>query len=838
MEIKEKKFLLIDGSGMLYRAFFALPHFLTKKGEPTGAVYGFLLMILRVIKDENPDYLAVAFDRKALTARHIEYKEYKATRPPMPDELSKQFETIREVLQAFQIPMYEIDGFEADDVIATIVEQLKHENTKILIVTGDMDLTQLISDKVLLLMTRKGVTNIEKFDKIKLKETLGISPEQVPDYKALVGDSSDNIQGVPGVGPKTALKLLNKYNNIEYLTEHLEEEHLEKYKDKIFQNKSLCTLIRDVPIKFDIEATKIQDFKTEKAKEILLRLEFKNIIKELGIENNNISDTSRNPNLNRIGLYFETSKKESLGFAYADKDSELEYRIGEELFTNQESLKKLKDLLADENIQKEVYDLKEVLTTAKKYDLPVKNIHFDISLIAYLLDPSLNSYSLESLSKTFSIPIKGKSMKDKARFIYKAATLEESLLKGNGLLKIYEEIEKPLAEVLLDMEKSGIKIDVSYFKELEKVIEQELKVLEGKIYKLAGISFNILSSKQLASVLYDILGLEPSKRGKTGFSTSSEILEEMAEEHPIIPELLQYRSLSKLYSTYIQAFPHLISKDDGKLHTHFHQIGTSTGRLRSSDPNLQNIPIKGEWGEKIRKGFIATDDKHFLISADYSQIELRILAHLSQDSILINAFKNDEDIHIHTASMVFGVEENAVTKEMRSRAKAINFGIIYGISPYGLSKQLGCTQEESAEYIRRYFQKYRGVKEFIESLIKRTMETGEAKTILGRTRKVEGLDSKNYNTRENARRIAINSPIQGSAADIIKIAMVNIYNEIKSLEAHILLQIHDELIVESHEDILDKIISITKEKMEHAYELSIPLKVNVGKGKNLLEAKT
>jgi len=837
MNTTEKKLLLIDGSGMLYRAYFALPHFLTKKGEPTGAVYGFLQMMLRVMKDEKPDFISVAFDRKALTARHIAYKEYKATRPPMPDELSKQFETIHEVLDAFKIPVYEIDGFEADDVIATIAEQTKNENIKIFVATGDMDLAQLISANVLLLMTRKGVTNIEKFDRSKLKESLGISPEQVPDYKALAGDLSDNIQGVPGIGPKTALKILNKYNNIENLSLHLEEEHLGEYREIILRNKSLCTLLRDVPIKFDIEVAKMPDFKGEKTKEILSRLEFKNIIRELNI-GNSIFDVAKDTNLKHIGLYFETSKEKPFGFAYADRDSEQEYRIGEELFTNQESLEKLRNLLSDESTQKEIYNLKELLWISRKYGLSVKNVHFDIALVAYLLDTGLNSYSLESLTKIFSIPLDGKSMRDKARFIYNIASIEDKLFKDKELLKVYEDIEKPLAEVLLDMEEAGIRIDVAYFKELEKIIEKELKALEEKIYKLAGISFNILSSKQLSSVLYDILELELTKKGKTGFSTGSEVLEEMADKHPIIPLILQYRSLSKLSSTYIEALPHLISKTDGKLHTHFHQIGTSTGRLRSSDPNLQNIPIRGEWGEKIRKGFTSGDTNHFLISADYSQIELRILAHLSQDKVLIEAFRKDEDIHVHTASMVFGIDEKEVTKEMRSSAKAINFGIVYGISPYGLSKQLGCSQVEATDYIEKYFQKYQGVKEFIEILVKRARETGETRTISGRIRKVDGLDSKNYNIKENARRIAINSPIQGSASDIIKIAMVNIYDQIKELDSHILLQIHDELIVESNKDVFDKVVYIIKEKMEHAYELSIPLKVNIGYGYNLLEAKT
>jgi DNA polymerase-1 len=836
MNNSTEKFLIIDGSSMLYRAYFALPHFFTKTGAPTGAIYGFLQMMLRLIKDENPSYIVVAFDRKAPTIRHKEYAEYKANRPPMPDELSVQFKTIHEVLDGFDIPFYEIDGYEADDIISTIVEKIKDKDISSLIVTGDMDLAQVISDKAIILITRRGVSGIERFDRGKLKESLGISPEQVPDYKALVGDPSDNIQGIRGIGPKTALKILDKYGSVNVLAEHIETEHLEEYKEIIIKNKLLCTLIKDVPINFDLENAKVVKFDGNKLKEILVKLEFKNIMKELSLDQNNL-DFKGEAVKNRVGLYFETSKEKPFSFAVADYGSEMEYKVGEELFTDHKSLDELKAILSDETCQKEVFDLKQLLRISKQYNILVKNVHLDVSLIAYLLNPELSSYSQESLSKIFSIPLNGNSAGARAKFVYDLANNEESLFVDKDLIKLYEQVEKPFSEVLLDMEETGLKIDVPYFKELKKEVDEELKKLEVKIYNLAGISFNILSSKQLSSILYDVLGLQPSKRIKTGFSTASNVLEDLINEHPIIPFILQYRSLSKLSSTYIEALPHLVSKEDGKLHTHFHQIGTATGRLRSSDPNIQNIPIRGEWGEKIRKAFVSSDKDHFLISADYSQIELRILAHMSQDKSLLEAFKNDEDIHLHTASTIFGVDERDVSRELRNRAKAINFGIIYGISPYGLSKQIGCSQEEAADYIEKYFAKYQGVKEFIEELIKQTSNTGETHTILGRLRRIKGFDSPNYAIRENARRIAINSPIQGSAADIIKIAMLNIYREIKEIDVHILVQIHDELIIETNRNIIADVIETVKEKMENAYNLDAPLKVNIGYGYNLSEVK-
>ncbi len=830
-----EKIVLIDGSSILYRAFYALPHFITKNNEPTGALYGFLRMLLHVLKNEKPQYLAVAFDRKAPTKRHIQYKKYKAQRPPMPDELSLQFETIHKLLNALNIKVYEMDGYEADDVIGTIAKAAEKKDVETIIISGDMDLTQLISPKTKVEVTRKGVTTIETLDDAKLKEKLGIYPSQIPDYKALSGDPSDNIPGVPGIGPKTAAMLLSKYGSIENIFAHLQEikkgELLAQYKERIIFGKSLCTLMLDVPIDFNIDEMRLKLFDKKKAKDILSRFEFNSLFKELGLESDHISIKEDG----RIGLCIEGENGKAERFAIATKKSIKEFNVGGELFANTNAMGTLKKTLEDDR-KKEVFDLKELHKVSCYYGIKLNNIHLDVALAGYLINSGLKSYSAKKLCELFSVPYVDESLVSRAKYALQLSYIEEKRLKEERLLRIYNDLEKPLSEVLADMELVGIKIDTTYFKQLKKDINEEINKLESKIYKLAGISFNILSSKQLAAVLFDNLGLTPLKKGKTGYSTSSIVLSELINEHPIVPLILQYRHLSKLRSGYIEALPRLVSKEDFRLHTTFHQLGTSTGRLRSSNPNLQNIPARTDWGEKIRAGFVSSE-KHFLLSADYSQIELRVLAHLSKDEKLIEAFKNDVDIHTRTAALVFNVEEKDVTKEMRRRAKILNFGIIYGMSSYGVATQLGCSREEASAYINRYFAQFPTVHGFIESLVEKAQKTGETRTILERKRKILGRSSNNKNTREEAKRIAINTPIQGSAADIIKIAMIKLFNRIKNSDNHIILQIHDELVCEVKENDVDQMKKIVKEEMESAYPLTVPLKVNIKYGRNLREAK-
>ncbi len=828
-----KKLVLIDGSSILYRAFFALPHFVTKNGEPTGALYGFLRMLLHVLKEEKPDYLIIAFDKKAPTIRHEIFADYKAQRPKMPDELSAQFETIHEILSAFKIPVLEKEGYEADDVIATVAKKAEEKGIETVVISGDMDLTQLIKDKIRVKLTRKGVTKLEEYTREKLKKDLGIYPEQIPDYKALRGDPSDNIKGVRGIGPKTAAKLLEKYGTVEELVKKEKSGKISENKDLILENKKLCTLYYDAPVEIDFEEAKFGDFDKEKVRSILERFEFKSLIRELGLNENSVSEAKTD---DRIAVIVRSEKGKILEFAIANREKSEQFAIGEELFLNTEALDTLKRILANEN-KKEVFDLKTLHKISRLYGMPMKSIDLDVSLAGYLINPDMKNFKVETMADEFGLNCKTESLKEKADCILKISYAENEKLSEENLFPLYEEIEKPLAEVLADMELTGIKINVPYFKKLKEEIEEELEKLESKIFELAGISFNILSSRQLASILFEGLGLTPTKRGKTGFSTSSAVLSELADEHPIVPLVLQYRHLAKLKSSYIESLPKLVSKDDSKLHTTFHQLGTITGRLRSSNPNLQNIPARTEWGEKIRAGFVATDENHVLISSDYSQIELRVLAHLSGDKNLIDAFLNNIDIHTRTAALVFGVKEEDVTKEMRRSAKILNFGIIYGMSPYGAAKQLGCGPEEAKAYIDSYFAQFPTVRDFIESLVEQARKTGETRTLLGRRRRITGFDSNNQRKREEARRVAINTPIQGSAADIIKIAMVKLYEKIKGTDTHLILQIHDELVVETVKDKLEETLKTVKTEMENAYKLIVPLKVNIAYGKNLKEAK-
>ncbi len=828
-----KKLVLIDGSSILYRAFFALPHFVTKNGEPTGALYGFLRMLLHVLKEEEPDYIIIAFDKKAPTIRHEIFADYKAQRPKMPDELSAQFETIHEILSAFGIPVLEKEGYEADDVIATVAKKAEEKGIETVVISGDMDLTQLIKDKIRVKLTRKGVTKLEEYTREKLKKDLGIYPEQIPDYKALRGDPSDNIKGVRGIGPKTAAKLLEKYGTVEELVKRETSGKISENKDLILENKKLCTLYYDAPVEIEFEKAKFGDFDKEKVKSILERFEFKSLIRELGLNENSENKIKAD---DRIAVIIRSEKGKILEFAIASREKSEQFAIGEELFLNTEALDTLKKILANEN-KKEVFDLKTLHKISRLYGMPMKNIDLDVSLAGYLINPDMKNFKVETMADEFGLNCKTESLKEKADCILKISYAENEKLSEENLFPLYEEIEKPLAEVLADMELTGIKIDVPYFKKLREEIEEELEKLESQIFDLAGISFNILSSRQLASILFEGLGLTPTKRGKTGFSTSSAVLSELADEHPIVPLVLQYRHLAKLKSSYIESLPKLVSKDDSKLHTTFHQLGTITGRLRSSNPNLQNIPARTEWGEKIRAGFVATDENHVLISSDYSQIELRVLAHLSGDKNLVDAFLNNIDIHTRTAALVFGVKEKDVTKEMRRSAKILNFGIIYGMSPYGAAKQLGCNPEEAKAYIDSYFAQFPTVRNFIENLVEQARKTGETRTLLGRRRRITGFDSGNQRRREEARRVAINTPIQGSAADIIKIAMVKLYEKIKGTDTHLILQIHDELVVETVKDKLEETLKTVKTEMENAYKLIVPLKVNIAYGQNLKEAK-
>ena len=852
-----EKILLVDGSSILFRAFYALPHFTTTSNIPTSAVYGFLRMLIRIIKDEKPDYLAVAFDKKTLTFRHIEFKEYKAQRPKMPDELSLQFDIIREILDAFDIKHFEVDGFEADDVIATFVEQLKMRDINISILSSDFDLAQLIDENVELISPKKGVTKIEKIDKEKFIQEYGFEPTSVPDYKALLGDPSDNIEGIKGIGGKTATKIIQEFKNVENLLN--DKEMCEKYgiignEDKILQNKSLCVLVRNVPIAFELESLKISNFRTEKVKAILEKYEFKSIIKELGLDNANFEEKdsifsniktdkvseeikvssqneSKSENIAVVYLLSSEKKIDKATLLYNEKFYDFDFSTN--LFLNPSELDMLKKVLENAHVIKYTNSYKSLLKLGNFLYTSVNNVKVDSTLASYLIDPDQSDFSLRNLAHLLGKEESFNSIRDEVIFLKNNGSDILDFLKREKLFELYETLEMPLSRVLFEMERKGIAVDIKVFKDLKVEVEAELSKLENEIYKLAGLSFNILSPKQLSSVLFDVLGIEPppDSKGSTGSST----LLEIANEHPIIPLILKYRHLTKLLNSYIEPIPHLISKETNKLHTIYHQIGTATGRLRSTNPNLQNLPVKDEWGIRIQGGFVASSPDSVLLSADYSQIELRVLAHLSSDENLISSFLDNFDIHERTAMEVFNLKKEEVTKEKRNLAKAINFGIIYGISPYGLSKQIGTSKEEAADYIDKYFKKYPKVYEYINAAVEEAKKTGETRTILGRRRFIRGFDDRSAAVRDAARRVAINSPIQGSASDIIKLAMVKIFNDVSDVD--ILLQIHDELIFELKEALVSEKGEQIRNIMETVVNLKVPLKVDVSFGKNLGAAR-
>ena len=852
-----EKILLVDGSSILFRAFYALPHFTTTSNIPTSAVYGFLRMLIRIIKDEKPDYLAVAFDKKTLTFRHIEFKEYKAQRPKMPDELSIQFDIIREILDAFDIKHFEVDGFEADDVIATFVEQLKTRDINISILSSDFDLAQLIDENVELISPKKGVTKIEKIDKEKFIQEYGFEPTSVPDYKALLGDPSDNIEGIKGIGGKTATKIIQEFKNVENLLN--DKEMCEKYgiignEDKILQNKSLCVLVRNVPIAFELESLKISNFRTEKVKAILEKYEFKSIIKELGLDNANFEEEdsifsnietekvseeikvssqneSKSENIAVVYLLSSEKKIDKATLLYNEKFYDFDFSTN--LFLNPSELDMLKKVLENAHVIKYTNSYKSLLKLGNFLYTSVNNVKVDSTLASYLIDPDQSDFSLRNLAHLLGKEESFNSIRDEVIFLKNNGSDILDFLKREKLFELYETLEMPLSRVLFEMERKGIAVDIKVFKDLKVEVEAELSKLENEIYKLAGLSFNILSPKQLSSVLFDVLGIEPppDSKGSTGSST----LLEIANEHPIIPLILKYRHLTKLLNSYIEPIPHLISKETNKLHTIYHQIGTATGRLRSTNPNLQNLPVKDEWGIRIQGGFVASSPDSVLLSADYSQIELRVLAHLSSDENLISSFLDNFDIHERTAMEVFNLKKEEVTKEKRNLAKAINFGIIYGISPYGLSKQIGTSKEEAADYIDKYFKKYPKVYEYINAAVEEAKKTGETRTILGRRRFIRGFDDRSAAVRDAARRVAINSPIQGSASDIIKLAMVKIFNDVSDVD--ILLQIHDELVFELKEALVSEKGEQIRNIMETVVNLKVPLKVDVSFGKNLGAAR-
>ncbi len=857
-----KKMLLIDGNSLLHRAFHALPPLRTSKGVHTNAVYGFLNMLFRILQEENPDYVTVAFDKKGPTFRHDEYAAYKATRPKTPDELIGQFDILKEILKALNINFIEADGFEADDILGTISKKGEQEGIFSIIVTGDKDALQLVSSKTNVLLTKKGISEMETYDLEKVKSRYGICPEAVADMKGLMGDKSDNIPGVPGVGEKTATKLIREFGTLDNVLKNTDKlkgrvkENLEKYAEQAEASKYLATIVRDVPLEFNPDDIAYCEPDYDKLINLFRDLEFYSLIDRVkipataidtkefddnvtqNIENNNALQklVKKINSTKNIAVLVDAEKKDLVSYAmdgiYISVEDKC-YSISHKLLKENSSISYLKQILEDTAIYKITHDGKFTRNVLRQLGIDFR-CQFDTMLAAYLLESSKPRYDIPILVMEYL----GKTLADtsgfdeKTSYLFELKKIMDEKIKDYLMDKLFYEVEIPFSVVLADMEHAGIKVDFAKLQELSERFGKKLAALTEEIYDLAGTEFNINSPKQLGEILFEKLSLPVIKRTKTGYSTDAEVLEKLRPSHPIIEKILEYRFLMKMKSTYADGLSALVDKKTGRIYTSFNQTVTSTGRISSTEPNLQNIPVKTEEGKHIRGVFTADGPGHILLSGDYSQIELRVLAHMSQDPSLIEAFVKGEDIHKRTASEVFGVALEEVTPSLRDKAKAVNFGIIYGISDYGLAQNLGISNQEAKEYIDAYFARYPGVRDYIRETIKSAKTLGYVTTLLNRRRYIPDINSRNYHLRSFAERTAVNTPIQGSAADIIKIAMVKVYDNLRqnNLKAKILLQVHDELILDVPEEELIIVKGILKQHMENAIPLSVPLVVDFKQG--------
>lgn len=870
--------MLIDGNSIAYRAFFALPLLNNDKGIHTNAVYGFTLMLMKMLEEEKPTHVLVAFDAGKTTFRHETYKEYKGGRQKTPPELSEQFPFIRELLNAYGIATYELENYEADDIIGTLSKIAEKDNYEVKIISGDKDLTQLASDRTTVCITKKGITDIEEYTPKHIKEKYGLSSEQIIDMKGLMGDSSDNIPGVPGVGEKTAIKLLKEFHTVENLMESLDQvrgklkEKLEQHKDQAIMSKKLATIYREVPLTIQLDDIQYNGYHPEKLVAIFKELGFQSLLEKLEVAEETetkemeeisftfVKEISEDILASESSFYVEIidenyQKGEILGFSLANEKGlffiPLETALASDLF---------KSWLEDETKEKFVYDAKRTIVSLRKKNFHVQGIVFDLLIASYILNPSEPISNIGELARKFHYDgvktdeeFYGKGAKriipnekDRAEHIARKALtiskLKDSIIEKlheNKQYELFKELELPLSFILADMEFEGIKLDINRLKQMGEEITNQLKELEKRIYEHAGTTFNINSPKQLGTILFEKLGLPVIKKTKTGYSTSAEVLEQLEPAHEIVRDILHYRQLGKLQSTYIEGLLNVVDKETGKVHTRFNQALTQTGRLSSTDPNLQNIPIRLEEGRKIRQAFVPSEKGWFIFAADYSQIELRVLAHISGDEKLIDAFQHDLDIHTKTAMDVFHVSKEEVTSNMRRQAKAVNFGIVYGISDYGLSQNLGITRKEAGQFIDRYFQSYPRVKEYMEEIVQEAKQKGYVSTLLHRRRYIPEITSRNFNIRSFAERTAMNTPIQGSAADIIKKAMIDMAERLEKekLKTKLLLQVHDELIFEAPEEEIEMLKKIVPEVMENAVSLKVPLKVDYAYGPTWFDAK-
>ena len=848
-----EKLVLIDGNSLINRAFYANPPMMTKAGVPTGAVYGFLNMLFKAIKDIAPSHLAVAFDVHAPTFRHKMYAEYKGTRKPMPDDLRPQIPLLKEVLSAMKIDILEKEGLEADDIIGTVA---KKEKIPTAIITGDRDSFQLVDDTTEVYFTKKGISDLEVLTAENFKEKTGIEPAQVIELKALMGDASDNIPGVAGVGEKTAKTLLAQYGTAAGVYEHIGEIG-GKLKEKLIAGEESCRLSRalatietDGDISFDLDEMRLVQPFPAALKEKFNELEFRTLAKKEELFAPPASEKAQKEE--QTAELVEVKEKAALVSAL--NAGKLFVFFGEDLHVydgRKEYAVKVKEGFFDEGVlyseavealaevmrsHKKVitYNLKELMHRFDGLHVPFCADFEDVSIIKYLADFTGRDEKFEAVCEEYALPVSHKG--------YALAQVYEKLsarLAEEGMEKLYREVELPLVSVLYSMEREGFKIDRAALEEMGAQYSAELKNLEACVHLLAGEDFNLNSPQQLGKVLFEKLGLKHAKKTKTGYSTSAEVLEELAGEHEIVPLILRYRQIQKLYSTYIEGFKPLIEPKTGLVHTSFNQLVTTTGRLSSKEPNLQNIPVRDELGKEIRRFFIPRDKEHILVGADYSQIELRLLAHFSGCPALIKAYNERADIHTETAATVFGVKREEVTPQMRRSAKAVNFGIIYGISEFGLAKNLKISTAQAREYIRTYFEKYPEVKEYMDKNVEFAKEHGYVSTLLGRKRYIRELKSSNYNQRMFGERAAMNMPLQGSSADIIKVAMVNVFRRLEEggYRSRLILQVHDELIIDCLKSEREAVEKLLVYEMENAVSLKVPLTVEAEAGETWYDAK-
>ena len=859
----KENIVIIDGSSLLYRAFFAIPHLSDPQGRPTNAVYGFLNMLLKLYSELNPQYVAVAFDKGKYTFRNDLYDGYKATRKEAPDDLRPQFALIREVLDCLGISVLEQEGYEGDDIIGTLAKNMAAEGYAVDVVTGDRDALQLVTNDVTVYLTKKGITQMLAVTPAVMEEEYGYTPAQVIEMKALMGDTADNIPGVPGVGEKTALKLISQFGSVTGVYEHLADvkgkklqEKLADNKDKALLSKDLATIRCDLDLTYTIDQFQPQPRQADVA-ELFKSLGFRNLLERFAafdrfahLESG--ADAAAAPVVEAIEAPLADSLKDQIVAVAAEFDDHqpIPALTGLSMATEKGAFtvppEGYGDYLsvlpqAKAVITADGKNLTKAVSAVASGRLPLK----DIILAAYLLDPTRTSYGLTYISETFDVNLQEPADDEAKRLVSDAAfalsvwpKVEEKMGEAS-LTDLYASIEDPLVRTLAVMEMNGFTVDTERLMAMKSELSTQADALEEAIYDDAGETFNISSPKQLGVILFEKLKLPVIKKTKTGYSTDSSVLDALMDQHPMIDKILRFRALKKLISTYLDGLEPLISPETGRIHTHFNQMVTSTGRLSSSDPNLQNIPIRTEQGRKIRSIFIPGDGYDYIVSGDYSQIELRLLAHLSQDPTMIDGFQKGQDIHRRTASEVFGIPWDEVTPEARSHAKAVNFGIIYGISDFGLARNISISRQKAKEYIESYFARYSTIHDYMNGLIESAKQSGMAVTMFGRRRTLPDINSKNFTRRSFAERTAMNTPIQGSAADIIKLAMNAVQEEIekRQLKSRLLVQVHDELVLEVPAGEKEEIEKLLKDTMEHIVDLSVPLVVDIHSGANWEEAK-